>query len=261
MSNQNLLRSTPDYVILHSFGRVRASICGKICKLLIPNMTWLETISRCKTWNPRALVVLCLLCNCVIVWSCFGWDNGWLVCHFLRTRGELLLFLEFCGTVLSPLGLGLSWFPGWFWHLQALRSLPFWGSLHVFAKTFRTLCRGLVCRLAIYNSMHRQQALHHNSILESRLEMVKIHQNPGLWWSVWRILRKMFISEFISRLVSLKKPLKIALVPLTAGYDSQASCLYFTQLGHSSIHQIYGPSAESHLLATDGTWWHHCVPM
>lgn len=111
-----------------------------------------------------------------------------------------------------PLGLGLSWFPGWFWHLQALRSLPFWGSLHVVATTFQTLCRGLVCRLAVYtvySSMHRQQALHHNTILTWGWRCFKIHQNLGLWWSVWSILGNMFISIMLGVLRSPFVPLRL----------------------------------------------------
>lgn len=45
----------------------------------------------------------------------------------------------------------------------------------------------------------------------------------------------------------------------TAGYDPQASCLYFTQLGNSAIHQIYGHSARSLFLATGGQ--QHCAPV
>ena len=111
----------------------------------------------------------------------------------------------------SPLSLGLSWFPGWFWHLQALRSLPFWGSLHVFATTFQTLCRGLVCRLtvyAVYSSMHASIRLC-ITIPYLRLEMLKLHQNLGLWWSVWSILGNMFISIMLGVLRSPFVPLSL----------------------------------------------------
>ena len=145
---------------------------------------------------------------------------------------ELLLFPGVFVACASPLGLGLSWFPGWFWHLQALRSLPFWGSLHVVANDFPNplsrfgfaVWRYILYIVACPSAQAAGSASQYHTYL--RLEML---QNPSKSRSVMVCLEHLGEHVYFYHAWCPKIPIRST--ETTAGYDPQASCLYFTQLG------------------------------